>query len=69
MHIRLRSERKGEHVHTTVFVGEDANHLANAGDLVLRVGEWQAFGTALRLGAKQMGDVIVDSPGDENVIK
>lgn len=47
---KLRSERHGDHEHVTVFVTQseaDSPTYANAGKLVLRVGEYQIFGAAL----------------------
>jgi len=69
MIIKLRSERRGAHVHERVFVGPDSDHLALAGVLIFNVGEWQAFGAALGLGASQMhGQVRVLFEGDEQVV-
>ena len=69
MIIKLRSERRGAHVHERVFVGPDSDHLALAGVLIFNVGEWQAFGAALGLGASQThGQVKVVFEGDEQVV-
>ena len=69
MIIKLRSERRGAHVHERVFVGPDTDHLALAGVLIFDVGEWQAFGAALGLGALQMrGQVRIVFEGDEEVV-
>jgi hypothetical protein len=54
MHTKLKSKRKGDHIHATIFIGEDADHLANAGKLIFRVGEWQLFGAALKLGSREL---------------
>ena len=65
MHIRIRSKAIGKHVVARVFCGEDEDHLALAGRLCLRVGEWQLFGAALLLGAARThGHLTVDSPDD-----
>ena len=70
MYLRLRSERKGSHVHQRVFVGPDSEHLALAGTLVMNIGEWQLFGAALLLGAKATkGHLTVDSPDEIEVVK
>ena len=70
MIIKLRSERRGEHVHERVFVGPDEDHLALAGTLVFDVGQWQEFGAALMLGAAQMhGNLVVSSPDDMEVVR
>lgn len=42
MHVRFKEEIRGGHVHVTVFVGSDVDHLANAGVLVFRQEEWPA---------------------------
>ncbi len=69
MIVKLKSERKGGHVHERVFVGPDEGHLALAGKLVFDIGQWQAFGAALLLGASKMhGNVKVLTEGDEQVV-
>ena len=69
MLIRLRSKRKGDHVHERVFAGTDADHLKLLGTLVMDVGEWQVFGAALMLGARQMhGQLTVESPDGKRVV-
>jgi hypothetical protein len=40
MTIKLRSRLLGAHVHVGVFLGTDADHLQNSGDLVMDVGQW-----------------------------
>ncbi len=70
MIVKLKSERRGNHVHERVFVGPDPDHLALAGTLVFGVGQWQAFGAALGLGATQMhGNLVVLYEGDKQVVK
>ena len=70
MILKLRSKRKGDHVRTQFFVGEDADHFELAGTLVMGVGEWQSHGAALRLGAQQMhGNLSVVFEGDEQVVR
>jgi hypothetical protein len=69
MVVKLVSERNGDHVQQQVFVGEDEDHLALAGTLMFRIGEWQLFGAALALGAKQtMGQLRVLHEGDEQMV-
>lgn len=69
MIIRLRGERKGESVHERVFMGTDGEHLELAGTLVMSIGEWQTFGAALLLGAKQMnGQLVVESPDGKKIV-
>ena len=69
MIVKLRSERRGAHVHERVFVGPDTDHLALAGVLIFDVGEWQAFGAALGLGASQMhGQIRVVFEGDGQLV-
>jgi hypothetical protein len=43
MTIKLRSRLLGAHVHVTVFMGADEDHLQNSGDLVMGVGQWAAY--------------------------
>lgn len=71
MHIRLRDDLAGSHVHTRVFVGPDADHLALAGTTVLRVGEWQALWCALSLGVDLMGaeHITFDHPDADTIVK
>lgn len=69
MIIKLKAERRGEHVHERVFVGADEGHLALAGVLVMDVGQWQIFGAALALGAAQTrGRLRVLVEGDAAVV-
>ena len=70
MTIKLKSEQKGDHIHERVYVGTDRDHLALAGELVFRVGEWQLFGCALLLGAGQMrGHLEVITEGEPHAIR
>ena len=70
MIIKLRSERRGDHVHETIFAGPEENEtFHNCGTLVFGVGEWQLFGAALMLGARQtQGNLRVVFEGDEQVV-
>ncbi len=69
MLLRLKAERLGDHIHGRVFVGADCDHLALAGKLTFRIGEWQLFGAALLLGAKQMqGYLTIECPDDAGIV-
>ena len=59
MIIKLRSEKLGEHIHDTIFMGEQEGSLASVGKLVMRIGEWQIFGATLLLGAKSTGGQLI----------
>lgn len=62
MHLKLKAELLGEHVHEHVFVGPDRDHLALAGTLVMDIGQYQLFGAALLMGAKKtQGLLTVES--------
>ena len=50
--LKLRDEKRGDHVHTTFFCGPDNQTLRNLGTLVMDVGEYQLIGAALLLGAE-----------------
>jgi DNA-directed RNA polymerase subunit RPC12/RpoP len=51
--IKLRSEKRGNHVHVTVFMGKDAQHLANCGMLIMCESELQLLSKALQCGSDQ----------------
>ena len=69
---KLKSKQCGpQHVHTAVFTGfvEPGGTLANCGSLVMTVGEWQAFGALLLLGARQTNSrITVEMEGDDEVV-
>jgi hypothetical protein len=52
MVIKLRERLAGGHVHGDVFMGPDAEHLANCGRLVMRVDEWALFVGWLQLAGR-----------------
>ena len=52
MVLKFREERRGAHVHVTVFVGVDKDHLQNAGTLVLGVEEWPILEAAFALSCR-----------------
>lgn len=69
MVIKLRSHLLGHHVHTTLFMGADADHLQNSGVLVTDVEQWCVLnvmlGTgqvALRRGPHATGLLFDDDP-------
>ena len=70
MIIKLRSARTGgDQVREQIFAGPDVDHLQLAGEIVLTLGEWQAFGAALILGAGQMsGKLAIITDGHEQVV-
>lgn len=71
MVFKLVSERRGDHVHESVFVANEKNEtFAQAGKLIWRIGEWQEFTATLLLGAAQTkGRVEVIIVGDKEVCK
>ena len=70
MVIKLRSELRGQHVREAVFGGPDREHLALLGNLTMNIGEWQLFGAALLMGAKQTkGHLTVILEGDQEVVR
>jgi hypothetical protein len=54
MTIAMYGERRGDHVHCRIFMGEDGTR-AHVGTLIMRIGEWQIFGAALGTAAKAFG--------------
>ncbi len=71
MVFKLVSERRGDHVHESVFVANGKNEtFAQAGKLIFLIGEWQEFGATLLLGAAQTkGRIEVITVGDKEVCK
>lgn len=57
MIIKFRDERRGEHVHSRVFMGPDEDHLALTGTLIMRIGEWQTLGAALLIGTETINNL------------
>ena len=49
---KLRSVKKGVHIHTTVFSGREGSTLANTGTLIQTIGEWQIFGALLKCSSE-----------------
>lgn len=70
MIIKLREELKGQHIHTTVFCGEQGQTFQNCGTLIMDRGQWMNFGVALILGARRMhGRLSIETPDDAIVMK
>ncbi len=64
MILKMVSDKRGEHVHTTFFMGMENRTPANLGTLVMHIGEWQILGAAILLGAeKTKGQLTVESSG------
>lgn len=63
--IKLRSARRGGHVHTALFIAHEQETAAKAGDLVLTVGEYQILAAALYAArdAWSFGALIVEEEG------
>lgn len=57
--IKLRHEKLGDHIHTTVFarwtdsIGSDTTY-QNLGKLVMDIGQYQLIWAALQIGQKKM---------------
>lgn len=70
---KLRSQKKGDRIHTTIFSGPEAGTLANTGTIVQTLGEWQLFGALLKLGSeysdqtKYYSKVVFE--GDQEIIE
>ena len=70
---KLRSVLRGEHIHTTIFSGNEGQTLSNIGTMVQSVGEWQLFGALLKCGS-EMNDATrrascIIFEGDEKIIE
>lgn len=52
MTFKLRSRALGGHVLTTLFVGVDADHLQNSGDLVMGAEQWCVLTMVLSAGCQ-----------------
>ena len=65
---KLKSKLRGQHVHTTVFVGFVNQTLANCGTLTMNVEEWKTFGDLLVFGDRHnlSSKVILESSGEED---
>ena len=48
--IKMRTQRKGQHEHCTLFMGVDEDHLANVGKLCMTCDEWVLFYYGLEAG-------------------
>jgi hypothetical protein len=50
--IKVRSEKRGDHIYDTVFIGPKGQTLQNAGQVIFSSeAEWGLFGAVLLLGA------------------
>ena len=57
MILKLRSERRGTHIHTRFFSApEEGQTFRLLGSVVSDIVEWQSIGAALLLGAERMQD-------------
>jgi len=62
--LKLRHERRGDHIHTTFFCGPRGQTLRNLGTLIMDIGEYQIIGAALLLGVDQLdGRLLIESEG------
>ena len=50
--IKIRSTKKDNHIHLTVFMGKEGQTMVNCGTLIFEIGEWQLFGALLHIGAE-----------------
>lgn len=66
--LKIESQRKGDHVHMQVRVGERPGDLAYAGALTMSLGEWQLFGATLLIGGRRSG-LLVEMPDQETVTR
>jgi len=59
--IKLKSAYadNGRQIDERIFVGPDEEHLQLAGTVTLNPDEWQEFGTALAIGAAQLGGRVI----------
>lgn len=67
--LKLRPQVLGGHVHIDVFVGTDADHLQNAGRLVVGPKQAHVFGAVLALGARAMPDKVTFLPWPFEVVR
>lgn len=68
MIFKLKSERKGEHIHCRLFAGETTSSLALCGELVFYIGEWQLFGVAMTAGARATNGHLTFLSEDERQV-
>lgn len=55
MTFKLRSRLRGAHVRATLFVGVDAEHLQNSGELVMSLEQWCELHLLLCEGQRWLG--------------
>lgn len=65
MHVIIKAELAGEHVHAHMFIAPSKSQTpAHNGKLVMSIGEWQLFGAALLMAADKMhGQMTVEIRG------
>ena len=73
---KLKSASRGHHIEVRVFMGPDKDHLALAGVLMMRVGEYQLFAASLLMGSRQThgqfalieegGEAALNPPEEKN---
>lgn len=54
--VKLRHVKKGKHVHVSVFMGADADHLALCGELKMYEPEFQRLKNSMWLGCAKEGE-------------
>ncbi len=60
--VKLRQQIRGAHVHIDVFVGADAEHLENAGHIVVGPKQAHLLTAALAVGARAMPEKVTLLP-------
>ena len=59
MVFKVRSDQRGSHVTVTFFVGEDEDHLAHAGRVILKLTEFQEFLAIMKEGTGACNHTLV----------
>lgn len=55
MKLKLRVDAvTGEHVHLSLFAGQDTERMAGIGSLCVNIGEYQMLGLVLTVGAEEI---------------
>ncbi len=52
--VKVKGVVTGTHIHAQFFMGEDAEHLALMGNLIMRRDEWDAITNALTRGTERI---------------
>jgi len=59
-----------DHIRVTVFYGEEGMTMQNAGELTLRIGEYQITAAALGIGAeKTKGHLKFETEGEKEALR